>query len=88
MFLVRVDLTGVDPAPNNGTEGSLYHLLASPPHIYRPNKGSDYITGQYPVSNVTGSQNATGLNATTNTPITASTTVTCDCSEVIHSFII
>ena len=81
MFLVRIDLTGVEAeaAPNNGTTGSLYHLLTSPPVILPPNKGSDYITDQFPVSNVTGGQNATTDISTT----TAATTLTCDCSQVM-----
>ena len=83
MFLVRIDLTGVEAeaAPNNGTTGSLYHLLTSQPWIQSPNKGSDYITDQFPVSNVTGGQNATTDIPTTIT--TAATTLTCDCSQVM-----
>ena len=90
MFLVRIDLTNVEPAPNNGTKGSLNHLLVSPPDIPNRSKGSDYTTGQFPVNNVTDSQDTTGLNTTTDTNTTATTTTPaattttiCNCSEVI-----
>jgi len=70
-----VDLTNVSPAPNNGTEGSLNHLLSSPPTLPLRANGSDYSTGQYPppasipasASNVSDSsgQNQSSASATT-----------------------
>jgi len=42
------DLTNVTAAPNNGTEGSLYHLLISPPPLPAPSTGRNYVNGQFP----------------------------------------
>ena len=44
------ELLDVPRAPNNGTEGSLHHLLTSPPTLPPRSNGSDYSTGQYPAT--------------------------------------
>lgn len=31
LYNLMCHLTGVEPSPNNGTMGSLYHILAQPP---------------------------------------------------------
>lgn len=31
-----VDLLEINPAPNNGTPGSLYHLMMTPPNMNQP----------------------------------------------------
>lgn len=31
LYNLMCHLTGVEPSPNNGTLGSLYHILAQPP---------------------------------------------------------
>lgn len=45
-----VGLTNVTAAPNNGTEGSLYHLLKRPPPLESPEPGQEYQDCNFPAN--------------------------------------
>ena len=68
------ELLDVPRAPNNGTEGSLHHLLTCPPTLPPGCNGTDYSTGQYPA---TDRVYETIVNATDTG---------CDCSKVTSSY--
>jgi len=58
---------GVSPAANNGTEGSLYHLLVSAPRLSRPLSGSEYSRLEFPANDTqyeTRRDADTGCNCT------------------------
>jgi len=73
------DLTNVTAAPNNGTEGSLYHLLSSPPSLPAPSNGTSYVSGQYRPAE----DPATGQSET----IVATNNTACECSRVTSPFL-
>lgn len=69
LYNLMANLTGVPPAPNNGTEGSLYHLLRKNVAPPSPEPGLDYMTCSFPVDDNDYQQRA-------NLTITG-----CQCSE-------
>ena len=76
LWFCCTDLADVSAAPNNGTEGSLYHLLRDPPTLPPRSNGGSYSTGQYPS---TDAQYDSLVNAAD---------AACDCSQVIQTVII
>lgn len=48
IFAVFLDLLGLKPAPNNGTHGSLNHLLRA--NVYKPTVPDEVAKPLYPVA--------------------------------------
>jgi len=69
-----VELLDVGRAPNNGTEGSLHHLLTFPPALPPRSDGTRYSTGQYPANS---DLYETAVNARDTG---------CSCSKVMPSY--
>jgi hypothetical protein len=51
LCILYIDLIGVPPAVNNGTEGSLHHILKNPPVLNTPSSTS-YTDCTYPDNDV------------------------------------
>ena len=84
-------------APNNGTDGSLYHLLSSAPSVPASSAGSNYSISQYPAVvqpttmglQPTHSSPSSGSDQSTEDSllhITNSASADCECSTVMPHY--